>query len=646
MGKPPLHFILGACLAVSLIAGHAAPAPKDTETSQYAKTEIWLQRSRDDYVVKASYYLVPAPPGQVKNALAKALAATGSGSYAWKDDSAPLWSMDATWIDVSRQAHPDVNRALEALAAGAVRDTLRQALAAGVVTPEENAAYEKAARMRTRFGREEIQAVPFFAQRIERWTFDRARRPLIGADYEDGGGLMDVSAMLGGAPMTLVWFDGVRTTEHRALKLTSCMTGVTCFPDPHIERWKTATPHIDAATDRAIHTAVAGLGALPAAAADARMTPFLRLVPPEPAGRTVEAASAPVETLAAYDLPADETDVHRYDDNTWRLVGLKGGDVMVAGARSRRYALRDGAIRTQDVGARFGEDGIRAQADGAIRGVRSDGAQARLIVWSPKDDDVRSTPLPMLQDRSAQDWAPQPSGMAAIRTENAIYLVDPRTQAVRTVSWDERLRAKVSDSLDDALPWAGTQAIRFNDGLLWRADRGAYGISPATGKAVASFATDTPKLFFGSRDGDWAIARLDRGSGDARYRIVSPRTGQVRFDLKAAQPVAPASVARSAHGRLLAISSDVAGGPSTAVVDMQNGKVVATLATPGAYRVKAAAFSWQGTRLWLYLESADMRTRKLARWDVPQPYADAADGRAVPDQMRCLLVRGENCGNY
>ena len=46
---------------------------------------------------------------------------------------------------------------------------------------------------------------------------------------------MDLSGLTGRDALTLVWYGGTATTVTRHFRLTRCMVGVTCFPDPHIE---------------------------------------------------------------------------------------------------------------------------------------------------------------------------------------------------------------------------------------------------------------------------------------------------------------------------------------------------------------------------------------------------------------------------
>ena len=61
---------------------------------------------------------------------------------------------------------------------------------------------------------------------------------------------MDLSSLVDTPPLTLVWYGGTAATVTRQFKLMSCMVGVTCFPDPHIERDTHAAEHLDPALER------------------------------------------------------------------------------------------------------------------------------------------------------------------------------------------------------------------------------------------------------------------------------------------------------------------------------------------------------------------------------------------------------------
>ena len=177
-----------------------------------------------------------------------------------------------------------------------------------------------------------------------------------------------------------------------------------------------------------------------------------------------------------------------------------------------------------------------------------------------------------------------------------------------------------------------SDAIAFGDGLFWAADRDGYGIDPATARVAASIRTATPKLVFGSRRGDWAVAIAETPEG-RRLRAIDLRTGNARFDLETPAVYYTSAAARSAHGRLLALS----GADNTVVVvDMAQGRLLANLRAPKEYSVSALAFSWAGDRLWIYARPVGNNdVAQLIAWDAPDDAFDPAQGRDLPDQIRC-----------
>ncbi|WYX10410.1 hypothetical protein WJ978_03930 [Achromobacter xylosoxidans] len=133
-------------------------------------------------------------------------------------------------------------------------------------------------------------------------------------------------------------------------------------------------------------------------------------------------------------------------------------------------------------------------------------------------------------DRYIDDWTLPASGGVALRIGDELYTMTPQGRWSQE-SWNGSLRRDATDTLEQALPWVPSDAIQFGDGLFWTADRDGYGIDPGSTRVVASFPTATPKLFFGSRRGNWALAVAETPEG-RRLRAVDLRTGQARFDLE------------------------------------------------------------------------------------------------------------------
>jgi hypothetical protein len=603
--------------------------------SRYTHTLIYLQHDRREMVRQVNYYLIPAPAVQVRDALKNSLQA---GAFQWNEDGAPLWSMDSAWVEVSMRHRAEVARALRRKAAATAAPLLDNALSQGVVSADERTHFEDALGEQHEFEQDDLKDMPFFAQQIERWQFGSTRRDRF-ARYDQQGGVMDVSPMFDRTPMTLVWFTGSKSISRHKLRLVSCMIGVACIPSPGIDRSEDSVQYIDADFDDRLHAVALAMHAIDRGQSDASMHVLIRDQPERQLPVEVgDSAIAPNGELTFYDLPADEENLRRYDNDGWRLLPLSDGSMLAAGQQSRRYVVQEGALLHTDEPPRFsGRVGPRVDAHGVVWGFNDSVAPTRLIAWSPAQKKVAATPLPMLDgDRLLDNWTPTADGGVALLIGDTLYTTAGKMDDLKSTGWNSRLRRNVSDSLEHALPWLWSPTIHFNDGLFWWTDRDAYGVSAMHGKVVADIRTSTDKMFFGSRDAGWAIALADLpSSGETVLRVMDLSTGKPRGDWRTPGTSYTSGVARTAHGRLLAIGSDTQG-LRTTVFDMKTGKPLVNLLPPQGYVLKAAAFSWQGDKLWLYLEEEGGAShRKLAVWNVPAPYIDASSPDAQPDQLRC-----------
>lgn len=603
--------------------------------SSYVRTRIYLQHSHDEMVQHVNYYLIPATPVQVRDALKSSLQ---GNDYRWNDDSAPLWSMDSAWVDISMRHRPEVALALQHEAAAKTIPLFDRALSQGVLTAEERTHFEKAFAGQNAFEDDSLKRLPFFAQQIERWRFGSMRGDRF-ARYDQQGGVMDVSPMFNQTPMTLVWFAGSKSIVRHQMHLFGCMTGVTCFPSPGIDRKEESVEYIDTDFDDRVYAVATTMHALGTSEADARMHVLIRDLPGRQKPDEVhDTATAPSGNLAIYDLPADEENLRRYDNDAWRLLPLSDGSVLAAGSQSRRYVVQHGAVvHTDEPPSYIGRAGPRVDAHGVVWGFKDDGQTTRLVAWSPGQNKATSTPLPMLgADQLLDNWTLRPDGSVALLIGDKLYVTAGKPGDLKSTTWNGDLRRDVSDSLEHALPWLWSPTIHFNDGLFWWTDRDAYGVSPLTGKVVANITTSVDSAFFGSRDAGWAIALANLPTGEGPVlRVIDLSTGQSRGDWRTRGVSYMAGAARTAHGRLLAIGSTSAGVPIT-VFDMKAGKPLVNLLPPQGYALTAAAFSWQGDKLWLYLEEEGAPSRrKLAVWNVPAEYMDATSPGTQPDQLRC-----------
>ena len=606
--------------------------------SAYVAEPMLMQHSRGEYAQSLYYYLVPAAPEQVRAALQAGLQGEG---YAWTEDDAPLDSLSSDWVKIAARHRPDVRKALLDAHGAVSTPLLDDALAQGVITPGEKATFGAALAGQGEFDDETVKRVPFFTQRIRRWRFQRSYGGL--TRYEDGGGLMDVAPMLGQTPMTLVWFAGSRTIKRYRPHLLACMTGVTCLPAPGIDVKDDAVMYVDAEFDRRLHDIATSLHALDPARTKIALGDFLRGGSDEDAAPALrDSKSAPVVALSAHDLPADEANLRRYDDRSWRLLALPDGSVLAAGLQSRRYVLHDGELDLHDEKPVFGaEGGVRIDAEGTVWGFTWQDAEdgPMLARWTPGQPAAKPIPVPY----RIQDWALVPGhGIGLREGDDALHVLDTKSGRWSDATWNTKLRGQVSDSLDQALPWISSAVpIHFHDGLLWESDRDLYGVSPLTGKVAATARLNKhsrlmTSAFFGSREAGWVIAMTDDALGRDVYRLFDLGTGEPRADLLTGSAGYASGVARTAHGRLLATAGGGSPGVPVAVFDTHTGEPLANLMPPDGYMAIAVAFSWKGDGLWVYLEEEgpDSR-RKLAWWPVPEAYRDAAAGEAVPDQLRC-----------
>lgn len=596
------------------------------------------------------YYLIPQPYAAVKADLEQGLAGRDLGGFQGRDDSGPLSSMEFYWPEIGARHLPALKQALDQQASQAADPVLAKALAGGVITRDEQDAFRAAIARQPDHSPENIRALPFFSTPVARWSFQRERgkSSRTQADY---GTVMDLSGLTGRDALTLVWYGGTATTVTRHFRLTRCMVGVTCFPDPHIEYNSDSVEHADAALARYLDGLAQRLRALPENDADHLMQAYFdayargRATAPE--APAPAAASLPETAVSGIRLPADESDLRRYDNDGWRLLALPDGSLLASGAATQRFVPRmaaaDAAARPgvkavtaieREATAGFGlAHALKIGADGQVwaLGFRDDGSRT-LLAWRPGQRGAVSHALsPRLPDRQIDDWTLPAAGGVALRLGDMLYAMTPQGRW-REQHWDASLRRDASDTLEQALPWVPSETIAFGDGLFWAADRDGYGIDPATARVAASIRTATPKLVFGSRRGDWAVAIAETPEG-RRLRAIDLRTGNARFDLETPAVYYTSAAARSAHGRLLALS----GADNTVVVvDMAQGRLLANLRAPKEYSVSALAFSWAGDRLWIYARPVGNNdVAQLIAWNAPADAIDPAQGRDLPDQIRC-----------
>ena len=295
--------------------------------------------------VHGRYYLIPQPYATVKRDIEQGFAATAAlRGFQPRDDTAPLSGMEFYWVQVGARHLPALRQALAAQAGAQAASVLDQALKTGAITREENTAFRDAIASQQDYADDTLKSVPFVAQPIARWSFQRTQGKSR-AQQIDYGTVMDLSSLVDTPPLTLVWYGGTAATVTRQFKLMSCMVGVTCFPDPHIERDTHAAEHLDPALERYLDGLASRMQALAPASAGHVMQAYFDAYArsrPQPAPMKVQASALPPTHLPGIALPADEADLRRYDNDDWRLAGAAGRQP--AGLAPPRTAIRRKAV--------------------------------------------------------------------------------------------------------------------------------------------------------------------------------------------------------------------------------------------------------------------------------------------------------------
>ena len=115
-------------------------------------------------------------------------------------------------------------------------------------------------------------------------------------------------------------------------------------------------------------------------------------------------------------------------------------------------------------------------------------------------------------------------------------------------------------------------------------------------------------------------------------RIIDLTTQQTRLAVTTSLVYYTSALARSAQGRLLAVSAEF--NNSVLVLDLQQNKPLAQLLLPSDSTVEALAFSWKGDQLWLYASGTSGSPARMFVWDLPSDTADPAQHSHMPDQLR------------
>ena len=380
-----------AGVALMLAAASAAAAADANDA------RILMQPEPGAAYVHGRYYLIPQPYATVKRDIEQGFAATAAlRGFQPRDDTAPLSGMEFYWVQVGARHLPALRHALAAQAGAQAAPVLDQALKTGAITREENTAFRDAIASQQDYADDTLKSVPFVAQPIARWSFQRTQGKSR-AQQIDYGTVMDLSSLVDTPPLTLVWYGGTAATVTRQFKLMSCMVGVTCFPDPHIERDTHAAEHLDPALERYLDGLASRMQALAPASAGHVMQAYFDAYArsrPQPAPMKVQASALPPTHLPGIALPADEADLRRYDNDDWRLLALPDGSLLASGPTAHRYTPQGGSVQRQAVSGLNGARGLKIAPDGQVWSLSTGDGAPRLQAWRPGGKPVAYAPAP------------------------------------------------------------------------------------------------------------------------------------------------------------------------------------------------------------------------------------------------------------
>lgn len=629
-------FISGKFLVLLFGMGGLLVAPLSVAANN--SPSLLMAFTPDAQYMEGNWKLIPRPMQDVKAEIERGLERHGLRGFQGRDDSAPLSGMEYYWVAVSLLHRPDLQQVLSSLQEKKATPIFNRALSAGVIRAQERTEYERAIHARLQYDKEALQAQPFFSQHIARWSFHRQKGGR--SRSEDVTGIiMDVSPMLARSPMTLLWYQGVNTVTSSRFQWASCMTGVTCFLAPHFEHPSSSSKYVDPGLNAYLETTADAMRALPDDAALQMMqgSPAVDKHDDIGAGqKLLSDTNAAVVQLGGSELPADVRP-SVLNDKRWNMVALSDGSVVLSGARSHQL-LWDGTQvrRTRIIPELVSESEVKVDPAGVVWCYRDAGGKTgrQFQSWNPATGTARRYPLPATIGSSirSNEWTIVPKQGIAFRSNDNLFVLGSNGQWSQGI-WNSNLRQEVIDSLEQTMPWLGSRTKpHFGDGLFWQSDRDVYGIDPRTAHVANSVSIPSAKLIFGSHSAQWGLV-IDRGYKTGVASVFDLRHGQPRFEVATDLVNNLSSLARSAHGNLLALSSKSSN--SVLVLDMRNEKMLAVLQAPDGYAVQASAFSWQGNRLWLYATGFAGQPSRMLVWELPTSTIDPARGTQLPDQLRC-----------
>ncbi|HDS1838412.1 TPA: hypothetical protein QEM98_004571 [Stenotrophomonas maltophilia] len=614
-------------------------APDDTQAR-----DMLLHVGRDSYMGRA--HIVSASTQEVSATLrARSYFST---SFRESGVARPIvGDMERQWAKVYGHFHPEKSAVAFARNIAAID----AAATAGAIAPEEKSRWRAHVEQLSPSDLD-ASAAAFTDLAVERLTFSSSYTDI--ARHRSGEKyvvLIDLTDLTGAPSQTLLWYAEKRQEQRRTKwKAFASIPGVTAIPYPH---WETELI-TERDPSKKFSAEVQALAANFPAGSETTLdvishlfdlrdeAPVPLIVPRLP----VDGAMPMLQWHAIQEiqpgcgsgqirsLPHDQFHITSDNDSSYGYIAAKkvgtvtarqmGGDQRVTETKvdrkGRLWALTAAEPSpTQQILTSCPVQ-ISGDSTGAIRG----------------DHCIQSIMPPRWQlDIDGNSYLHAESHMAAEdRFPERIMDAGSGKAIEMKELWEDRtnLRQRVFGYMQSCHPGP---APDLGDGLFWFTSCGLVGVEPASGDVAKSFPVTSGgsgRLVLGSAAGDW-VAEEARDSTEQRdvLRVHRLSTGEAAFEVE--RKAGPQALARTAHGRLLAMTATGASpGRYVDVWRMDSGKHVSRLAVPEGIAPKSIAFNRAGTELWIYAHRLEGEQAGVLIWMVPASLQDGADDHWIPDE--------------
>lgn len=603
-----------------------------------------LHVGRDSYMGKS--YIVSASTQEVATALRAR--SYFSSSFRLKDDTQPiLGDMEREWMKVYGHFHPEKSVIAFAQSFAAID----VAASVGAIAPEE--------RSRWRAHVEQLSpsdldstAAALTDLAVERLTFSSSYTDI--ARHRSGEKyvvLIDLTDLTGAPSQTLLWYAERRQEERRTKwKAFASIPGVTAIPYPHWETELITERNPSKKFSAEVQALAANFPAGPEASMDVISNLFNSI--DEPPVQHI-APRAPVDgaTMMLRWLP---------------IQGIQPGSDsgQIRSLPQNQFHLTSGADGSFGYIVARRDEGVEALQMGESQRVIETKVDRKGRLWaltaaapSPTQQILTSCPVRISGDSAAAirsdhcmqstmppRWQLDIDGNSYLYAESHMATEDRFLERIMDTGsgnaiemkelWEDRtnLRRRVFGYMQSCYPGP---APDLGDGLFWFTSCGLVGVAPASGDVAKSFPVtsgDSGRLVLGSAAGDW-VAEEARDSTEQRdvLRVHRLSTGEAAFEVE--RKAGPQALARTAHGRLLAMTATGASpGRYIDVWRMDSGRHVSRLGVPEGIALKSLAFNRAGTELWIYAHRLEGEEAGVLIWSVPESLQDRADDNWIPDE--------------